>query len=85
MSDNWMFASQLYVGITVLAVLVYLVWKQKFTATRFGRFLGVLTIGLVCAGIPWGFVSMVLGAPSVVLASILVSCLLDKETPSRSL
>lgn len=62
----------------LLAVLVYVVVARKLTQDRFKRFLGIVAIGLAASFIPFGFVSMILGAPSVLVAAGLVTLFLDK-------
>lgn len=60
--------------------LGYLIAKHKLNRSRFLRFLGVLLIGTTCSLVPAGLLSVMFGFPAVLLASILVSCFLDKET-----
>jgi hypothetical protein len=60
-------------------LLFYLVAKHKLNKSRFFRFLGVLGIGILSCTVPWGPFGVIMGFPSVLVNSILVSLFLDKE------
>lgn len=75
LTDDVMLCTFVYCFITLLYYLV----KHKLTASRFKRFLGILLIATACTLFPWGPLSLMLGFPSALLASLLVSCFLDKD------
>lgn len=62
-----------------IAFLVFLVVKDRFTHSRFMRFLGILGIGVASSLIAAPPLGTIIGFPSVLLASILVSIILDNE------
>ena len=67
----------LLVGSVIFST--YLIVKRKLTGSRFYRFLGILLIGISCSMVPMGLFGVIVGFPSVFLASVLVSCFLDNE------
>jgi len=72
-------ASSLLVLLTCPLVLFYLVAKKKLTRTRFLRFLGVLGIATLSSLVPFGPFGLMMGFPSVLIGSLFVSLLLDKD------
>lgn len=64
--------------------LGYLFAKKRLTKSRFIRFLAVLTIATLSSMVPFGPLGLFMGFPSVLLASILISCFLDKEDRHES-
>ena len=68
--------------LAMFAALVFVVFtfaNKKLRKSRFLRFLGIMLIGMTCSLIPMGPLSVIFGFPAVLLSSILVSLLLDKE------
>jgi len=58
---------------------VFLMCRKLLTKTRFFRFLGLFAIGSMCSMIPFGPLGFMMGAPSILLASVLASIFLDRE------
>lgn len=76
-----MMEAYLWLGLIACpALLVYLLVKKKLTKSRFLRFLGILSIGMASSLIPLGPLSMMFGFPAVLIAAILTSLFLDKES-----
>jgi len=78
-NSNFSEDAMLFTFIYCFITLVYYLVKHKLTLTRFRRFFGILLIATACTLLPWGPLSLMLGFPSALLASILVACFLDKE------
>lgn len=60
--------------------LVFLIAKRQLTRSRLTRFFGILLIGSAASMIPMGLFGLLLGFPSVFIASVLTSAFLDNET-----
>jgi hypothetical protein len=68
--------------ITLMLLVTFLVFhfsKKTLTKDRFFRFLGILLINMSASLIPFGLFGMLMGFPSVLVSSILVSLFLDKD------
>lgn len=79
--NNSNFSDDIMLFSFVMAFIL-LVWyfvSHKLSQTRFKRFFGILAIATACTLIPWGPLSLMLGFPSALIASILVAWFLDKE------
>lgn len=79
-TGDFLTAITLFLGMEAVIGFVYMLVKKHLTKSRFFRFLGILAIGTACSIIPWGLASIVFGFPAVFIASVFVSCLLDRET-----
>jgi hypothetical protein len=75
--DMVMFAIILMV-IQALAIITTLYLKKK-TIKMSRRLFEILLINLICAALPFGLFGIMMGLPSVILSSLLITLFLDKE------
>lgn len=78
-TEDFYFWMWLLITASSLGTLFVVFFKRKLT-TPFRKFLGILSIAVLCSFLPYGPLSMILGFPAALLASIFVTLLLvDKE------
>ena len=73
--------AMMLITFQTMAIVVYLIAREKLTKSRFLRFLAILLIGMVSSLVPFGPLGLVMGFPAVFTAAILTSLILDKDEP----
>jgi hypothetical protein len=71
--------SSVIMGTQAIALLAYMVLKQKLSKDRFYRFLAILTVNVTCSLLPLGLFSVMFGLPAAFLSAVLITALIDKE------